>query len=214
MVGKGDLNVRSLAVDGDSHVWALEPTGTVWRKLATGPTWNKVVRGAGPDIYNFRSIDAGGADGIVAMNHTYGNDGSRDFLYVHQVGAQVADQLMMDDAQYVPDDTFSAIRGAVLYVDSADDTWLRKCPIPGGCGQRGGSLLAQTTAHIRQISAVSETLGLIVDAAGKVQELNGTMFKPLGIQPSSTPLRIEADPQRKHWMIAADGRLYRYAPPP
>ena len=119
----------------------------------------------------------------------------------------------MDDAQYVPDDTYSAVRGAVLYVDSGDDTWLRRCPIPGGCGQREGAALVKTASRIKQISAVSDTSGLIVDASGKLQELNGTTFRMLDIQPAATPLKIEADPLRKHWAIGPDGRLYRYAPP-
>ena len=213
MVSKANLNVRSLAVDGDTHVWALEQTGQLWRKLATGPDWNRVVRRNTTEVFNYRSIDAGGADGVVAMNHTYGSDGSRDFIYTRQVGPQVEDTGLMDDAQYVPDDTYSAVRGAVLYVDSADDTWLRRCPIPGGCGQREGATLAKTASRIKQISAISDTSGLIVDASGKLQELNGTTFRMLDIQPAATPLKIEADPLRKHWAIGPDGRLYRYAPP-
>jgi len=35
----------------------------------------------------------------------------------------------------------------------------------------------------------------------------------LSIQPAATPLKIKADPLRKHWAIGPDGRLYRYAPP-
>jgi hypothetical protein len=213
MVGKGNLDVRSLAVDGDGHVWALDAGGALWRKPATGTDWGRVLRGLGPEVLNYRSIDGGGGDGIVSMNHTYGSDGSRDFIYVRQAGALAVETGLMDDAQYVPDDTYSVVRNAVLYVDTGDDTWLRRCGIPGGCGRRQGSLLAQTSARIRQISAVSDTLALIVDAAGKVQELNGTMFKMLDIQPAATPLKIEADPLRKHWAVGPDGRLYRYAPP-
>jgi hypothetical protein len=213
MVGKGNLDVRNVAVDGDNHVWALDAGGALWRKLATGADWNRVVRGVGPDVYNYRSIDAGGMEGIVSMNHTYGSDGSRDFIYVRQAGPFVTDTGLMDDAQYVPDDTFSMVRNAVLYVDSGDDTWLRRCAVPGGCGRRQGSTLTQISARIRQISAVSDTLALIVDGGGKLQELNGTTWRMLDIQPAATPLKIEADPLRKHWAIQPDGRLYRYAPP-
>jgi hypothetical protein len=215
LVSKGDLDVRSLAVDGETNVWALDPAGDLWRKPAAATAWARVRQNLTGPVFNYLSIDAGGGEGVAAMNHTYGNDGSRDFFYVRTVPTGIDAQYLMDDAQYVPDDTYSAIKGAVLYVDSADDTYLRKCAYPG-CGRREGSLLAQTASHIKQISAVSETLGLIVDGRGQLQELTGTTFRPLPAesQPPVPPLRIEADPGRKHWMIAPDNQVYRFAPPP
>ena len=100
----------------------------------------------------------------------------------------------MDDAQYVPDDTFSAIRTPSCTSTAATTPGCAGAAIPGGCGRREGATLAKTSARIKQISAVSDTLALIVDAAGKVQELNGTMYRPLDNQPPATPLKIEADP--------------------
>jgi hypothetical protein len=214
MVAAGTTDVRSLAVDGESTVWGLDATGNLLRRISGN--WAPVLQPGTATPFNFLYLDAGGGPGAVTMNHTYGSDGSRDFFWVHAlpVPPGLESVYLMDDAQYVPDDTFTAVAGAVLYVDSADDTWLRRCPLTG-CGRRQGATIVHTDRHIKKVSAVSESLALIVDGDGKLEELNGTTFTPLpdASQPTVTPVRIEADPGRKHWLIAPDSRIYRFAPP-
>jgi hypothetical protein len=213
LVSKGAVDIHNLAVDSEGTVWGLTHDGTLYNTSASASSWSQVL-GQGGQILNYRSIDAGGGGpGVIAMSNTYGNDGSRDFYYLHNDNGGLASVYIMDDAQYVPDDTYSAINGAALYIDSGDDAWVRKCSTSTGCGRRQGTLLVQAPDHIKQLSAVTETLALIVDGSGKVEELDGTKFTVLDVQPSTTPLHIEADPGRRHWMIGADNRVYRYAPP-